>query len=581
VTNEEILRLNYYERQFLTSRDFQDEQAYHIEMRRRHNLAHHTFGTVAGLDIIKDETSGYWVLKPGFAVDGYGREIIVFEQEPLDTERIADKLATETLPAKLDIWISYDTEASNPPKPGFEVCGEPDQYTRIEETFKILYDNEPDGFDLEPSDAAQPYSELTDDVSKAPWPIWLGTVTWDTDANGKKAITAVDAADRRYVGLRAAELSAATVAQNVPTPATLFKDSLTIRADETKATGMATGEQTRLIVDGNLEVDGQIDFRTTAGADNSASLLAYRDDKDLCLQIGTAGSDGARLVVGAVEEEKFVVEADGAIQADGNLQIKNSNALLADGGKFVLRNADKTETPDITEITRKDNDAGHKDLRLGLGSSDMFGARLVVGPADTEDANFWVKNDGETSIKGPLTVEGLINAVTLNVTGSVTAGSLDVTGNAEIEGDLTVDGLVNGRDIAADGAAVDTIAAKAKEIVIYTNRIDSGTAIPLPSGWSASDCKVVAAPEIPSTSAFLEFPDTGNNVADALLEAVTDLTIDSLVIRYYTDFKQDGSDSFKYHVTHNVRIYLPYVGTFDFSFGGRYRYMLIGVRSAA
>ena len=85
---DDIKRLHFYERQFLGVRDFQDEQAYHIEMRRRHLLAHHTWGIVVGLEIKQGENSEIWVVQPGIAVDGYGREIIVPEPEPLDTDQI-------------------------------------------------------------------------------------------------------------------------------------------------------------------------------------------------------------------------------------------------------------------------------------------------------------------------------------------------------------------------------------------------------------------------------------------------------------------------------------------------------------
>ena len=73
-------RLHYYERQFLGVRDFQDEQAYHNTKRRRHNLGHHTWGIVTGLDLIEQPVEGGGdgvdvYLQPGMAIDGYGREI--------------------------------------------------------------------------------------------------------------------------------------------------------------------------------------------------------------------------------------------------------------------------------------------------------------------------------------------------------------------------------------------------------------------------------------------------------------------------------------------------------------------------
>jgi len=77
----DITRPNYYQGQFLGAQDFNDELAYHRDMRRRHNLGPHTWGIVVGLELVeKPKESGTGVdvfLQPGMAVDGYGREIIV------------------------------------------------------------------------------------------------------------------------------------------------------------------------------------------------------------------------------------------------------------------------------------------------------------------------------------------------------------------------------------------------------------------------------------------------------------------------------------------------------------------------
>ena len=45
----DIERLNYYEGEFLGATDFQAEQEYHRDMRRRHNVGQHTWGIVSGL----------------------------------------------------------------------------------------------------------------------------------------------------------------------------------------------------------------------------------------------------------------------------------------------------------------------------------------------------------------------------------------------------------------------------------------------------------------------------------------------------------------------------------------------------
>jgi hypothetical protein len=225
--SDDIKRLNYYEKQFLGARDFRDEQGYHIEMRRRHLIAHHSWGVVAGLEITEDANSKIWSLQPGIAVDGYGREILVFDPEPLNVQSIADQLAGSARPTFLKIWIAYQLEKSNKPSAGFEACGIPDQFMRTRETFRIIYQNDPP-FDLgraadpikkDPNTETNwpvPFQDLPDDPGSARWPVYLGTLTWDQDPNNpnQNIITSVPVVDpndnqrRRYIGAIAAEIEA-------------------------------------------------------------------------------------------------------------------------------------------------------------------------------------------------------------------------------------------------------------------------------------------------------------------------------------------------------------------------------------
>lgn len=207
MATDDIKRLYFYERQFLRTRDFQDEQAYHIEMRRRPLIAHHTWGIVVGLEIKQDATSKIWSVQPGMAVDGFGREIVVFAPKPLDTNQIARQLAGVTTSTNLNIWLDYQVERTNRPAPGYEVCDQKDQFTRVRETFRLIYQDGPPTRDQ--TMPPQPYEDLPDDPGLAPWPVYLGTITWDPS---QKVITHVDFVDlrdnksRRYVGLVGAEI---------------------------------------------------------------------------------------------------------------------------------------------------------------------------------------------------------------------------------------------------------------------------------------------------------------------------------------------------------------------------------------
>ena len=74
----DIKRLNYFTSQFLVENDFDDEQAYHLTSRRRHNRTLHTSGVAEGLDVTL--VSGKQVrVGTGSAVDKDGQEIVLLE----------------------------------------------------------------------------------------------------------------------------------------------------------------------------------------------------------------------------------------------------------------------------------------------------------------------------------------------------------------------------------------------------------------------------------------------------------------------------------------------------------------------
>jgi hypothetical protein len=71
-------RLRFFDGQFLTAKDFQAEQQYHIEKRRLHNRMLHGFGVVDGLAVSVEDGPGTAVLvSPGLAIDRIGNEILV------------------------------------------------------------------------------------------------------------------------------------------------------------------------------------------------------------------------------------------------------------------------------------------------------------------------------------------------------------------------------------------------------------------------------------------------------------------------------------------------------------------------
>ena len=82
-------RPNYFQAQFLIVRDFDDEQTYHKEMRRRHNRDLHEWGVVRdGLTVAKTGDNQNLSISPGSAIDSLGREIVLEAAQLLSIDKV-------------------------------------------------------------------------------------------------------------------------------------------------------------------------------------------------------------------------------------------------------------------------------------------------------------------------------------------------------------------------------------------------------------------------------------------------------------------------------------------------------------
>jgi len=202
-----IERLNYYEREYLRSFDFIAEQNYHLEMRRRLNLALHLWGIVEGLDVKKGEivqgAPDQYYISPGMAIDAYGREIFLFAPYVLSEDDV--QCNRITVPDRYSLFIAYTTDLTTPPSPGFAVCDLPDQYTRRHEAYQIIISNDLDD-SVDPKKAKIPLAvdEISDDPVKQPWPVRLGSV----DVGADLTITNAFPKNRTYIGVRAQRIIA-------------------------------------------------------------------------------------------------------------------------------------------------------------------------------------------------------------------------------------------------------------------------------------------------------------------------------------------------------------------------------------
>ena len=101
-------RMSYFDRQFLRAADFQDEQAYDIDRRRRHNRLLHSPGIGEGLQVTGAAGDGSVAVSAGTAYDGMGQEIVLATSQQVDISAITGTAVTAF------ITISYGEQGSDP-----------------------------------------------------------------------------------------------------------------------------------------------------------------------------------------------------------------------------------------------------------------------------------------------------------------------------------------------------------------------------------------------------------------------------------------------------------------------------------
>src|SRR5438067_254358 len=130
----DIERTNFFEGQYLGAQDLIAEQEYQSQQDQRHRLGEHTWGIAAGLELKESLQPGGKdavdvSIQPGYAVDGFGRSIVVLAPYKISEELFAQFRFDSGFPdgSWIPVWLRYREEKTNPPKPGFAVCDVADQ----------------------------------------------------------------------------------------------------------------------------------------------------------------------------------------------------------------------------------------------------------------------------------------------------------------------------------------------------------------------------------------------------------------------------------------------------------------------
>lgn len=469
---DDILRLRYYERQFLHARDFVDEQGYFIESRRRHQIGEHTWGIVSGLKVRKN-ASDIWVITAGFAVDAYGREIYLFEDEPLDTAAIAAQLGAKT--AALKLWIAYSIEQTSPAIGN--ACTNESRNTRTRESFELIYQDDPRPFDGPAPAPPVAWQDLPDDPDSAPWPVFLGNIQWD-----KTEIKSVDEPGRTYAGLRGVEVFSETAQFDIHAPLVRIDRGADPAATATLSTVGATKlhlntdsgaggsevfvDKDDLHVTKNAIVDGKITVTGTAG--DGTGKLHIEADAASDLAVVTRPANGAgsahNLALRTNDDgggnsiviDKDDLECAQGLFVDGSVTLKGG--LSVQGGQIVFLEPAGGDNTDAITLSRVHRATDKSDFRVQIGDNNVGDDRFVVGPQGQD--SFVVDNAG--------------NVITT--------------------------GLVNGRDMAADAIKLSSISFGAKQTAVVQGFVFDGNSIPLPAGFAAAQCQAIVSPWSPSSN---------------------------------------------------------------------------------
>lgn len=222
-------RPRFFEGQYLGADDLESFLKYAREHDARHLLGAHTWGIVAGIELVgRTSPTGEpeYFLSPGIAVDGYGRLLVLTAPFKLTTDLFARQPS-----GTVDVWIRYDETAYSNTRAGFRVCDCSDGYTRVAESVAVevgprvavalRHSNvvvgddtftdarEAPGFYLPGQplacDGSVPPQSFPTEEDQDLWLIPVGQVPWNKAAGAFAAATEADKKGsrifRRYAGL--------------------------------------------------------------------------------------------------------------------------------------------------------------------------------------------------------------------------------------------------------------------------------------------------------------------------------------------------------------------------------------------
>jgi hypothetical protein len=326
----DVKRPNFYEGQYLGARDLTAAQEYQRQQDQRHRLADHTWGISAGLELEeRDQPGGAGTvdvyLKPGYAVDGFGRPLVVLAAAKLPESLFASFVPDPGVQQLwVRVWLRYREEKTDPPRPGYALCDSADQMYRVRETFRIVAGDLPqaaqqrdpiliDAKSLDAAavfdDASVPYQALPDPGDSARWLVPLGYVLWSGTHFLKSADPDKVVEGRQYLGV---------VAETVLAP----RGRVRIRVRTLDAGGSRPQDSTDFAgIEGSLRVDGAVTARQDLYVLGQAGIGTTTPASKLHTQVGASMNPVSAVTV---DVQSFGTSANA--QASHFLQVRDLGA---------------------------------------------------------------------------------------------------------------------------------------------------------------------------------------------------------------------------------------------------------------
>ncbi len=363
--------VRFREGQPLTAVDLNAEEGALVAYRTAHNLSHHTWGIVTGLQLEIATVGGLptLTLAPGSAVDGFGRELYVTEHVTVPGSSLTAFFSGAT--KGFDVWLVYRLGKGTS-------AGRVGEQTIVRVTTPVS----------DPGAAAPP-------SGGADWPVYLGSVSETAEV----VMTGI-----RYVGLRGEQLVSSSGA---PAGATRIRVGM---ADDGSGSAVSfgvtagdafvsNGQQTPTL---NAFLNGvniggpaaQPSSLLTHSAGASAPAPALRKliiSKALSLQLmlsetnlcGLPSSGQNLLVIGEVNDVLHFVVFD----ANGKKIVDVDETAL--GSKAALITTLKTTLRGLSSATDPTPDERHKVIAesLAIVESTLPFTSLAFDPFTTPPAN--------------------------------------------------------------------------------------------------------------------------------------------------------------------------------------------------